>query len=117
MGLLGFVLWWLRFAFYSLADKPYVVDINPRINDSSTLQLSTSHLRQKKGFTVGVHRRGVVVKEPSLEKVTEKVDGISNGMAVVLSAIPQEVEMFACGVSVYSHSVEMCYDIFQQLEQ
>ena len=104
MGLLGFVFSWLRFAFYSLADKPYVVDINPRINGSSTLQLSTSHLHQKKGFTVGVHRRGVIIKEPSLEKVMEKENEISKGMAVILSAIAQEGDRFTCGVSVYSHS-------------
>ena len=47
----------------------------------------------------------------------KKVNGISKGMAVVLSAIPQKGEMFACGVSVYSHSEEMCYDIFQHLEE
>ena len=66
---------------------------------------------------VGVHRRGVIIKESSLEKVRDKVDGISNGMAVVVSAVPQEGESFTCGVSVYSQSEEICFDIFQQLEK
>ena len=95
-------------------EKPYVVDVNPRVNGSTGFQLAMVFVRKKKGFTVGCHRDGNNIS-CTLDELIEKLENISQGMAVLISVDPNK-ESLQCGIQVFADSVETCEDIFRQIE-
>ena len=92
------------------AENPYVVDINPRVNGSTALQLSMLFVHKTKGFTVGSYRKGIYLIL-ALDDLIQKLENISTGMAVLVYALPKE-EGLECGIRVYADNLESCNEIF-----
>ena len=86
------------------------MDINPRVNESTALQLSMPFVHNTKGFTVGSYRKGIYLIL-ALDDLIEKLENISTGLAVLVYALPKE-EGLEYGIRVYADNLESCNDIF-----
>ena len=53
--------------------------------------------------------------EESLEKVIDKIENVCKGMAVLISALPNE-KGYNCAIKVFADSAEMVEDVYSQIE-